>query len=99
MPNNFVFISVYFILPKCERKPVPFPQFIDVTVEVFLNSLLATLNAREKLRGQAAISENVVSIPLTTNINSIGGGLSSSGKTDTSYETSQPVIVSFHRLR
>ncbi|TBU45436.1 hypothetical protein BD309DRAFT_715918 [Dichomitus squalens] len=46
MPNNFIFIAFYFVLPK-----------------LFLNSLLATLNAREALRDAGA--GDVVSIPLT----------------------------------
>ncbi|KAL7284207.1 hypothetical protein ACG7TL_001489 [Trametes sanguinea] len=47
MPDNFVFIGVYFVLPK-----------------LFLNSLLATLNARRPLR--EAGSGPMLSIPLTT---------------------------------
>ncbi|KAI0826653.1 hypothetical protein BC628DRAFT_1536642 [Trametes gibbosa] len=46
MPNNFVFIAFYFVLPK-----------------LFLNSLLATLNARRPLREGSA---SMVSIPLST---------------------------------
>ncbi|KAI9063667.1 hypothetical protein FKP32DRAFT_693080 [Trametes sanguinea] len=46
MPDNFVFIGVYFVLPK-----------------LFLNSLLATLNARRPLR--EAGSGPMLSIPLT----------------------------------
>ncbi|KAH9849389.1 hypothetical protein C2E23DRAFT_784400 [Lenzites betulinus] len=46
MPNNFVFIAFYFVLPK-----------------LFLNSLLATLNARRPLRQGSA---SLVSIPLST---------------------------------
>ncbi|KAI0371924.1 hypothetical protein BV20DRAFT_1051116 [Pilatotrama ljubarskyi] len=45
MPNNFVFIAFYFVLPK-----------------LFLNSLLATLNARRPLREASA---SMVSIPLS----------------------------------
>ncbi|KAI1798231.1 hypothetical protein LXA43DRAFT_1088358 [Ganoderma leucocontextum] len=46
MPENFIFIAFYFVLPK-----------------LFLNSLLATLNAREALRG--ANSGGMVSVPLS----------------------------------
>ncbi|KAI0635133.1 hypothetical protein C8Q77DRAFT_682550 [Trametes polyzona] len=45
MPNNFVFIAFYFVLPK-----------------LFLNSLLATLNARRPLREANA---SMMSIPLS----------------------------------
>ncbi|RPD65458.1 hypothetical protein L226DRAFT_530957 [Lentinus tigrinus ALCF2SS1-7] len=51
MPNNFVFIAFYFVLPK-----------------LFLNSLLATLNARRPLR--ETNSGAMVSIPLSTTSNS-----------------------------
>ncbi|KAI0777660.1 hypothetical protein BD413DRAFT_609978 [Trametes elegans] len=46
MPDNFVFIAFYFVLPK-----------------LFLNSLLATLNARKPLR--EAGSNTMMSIPLS----------------------------------
>ncbi|PIL27491.1 hypothetical protein GSI_10642 [Ganoderma sinense ZZ0214-1] len=46
MPDNFIFIAFYFVLPK-----------------LFLNSLLATLNAREALRG--ASPSGMVSVPLS----------------------------------
>ncbi|KAI0336997.1 hypothetical protein BDW22DRAFT_1040348 [Trametopsis cervina] len=48
MPDNFVFIALYFALPK-----------------LFLNSLLATLNARQKLRDGGTGSSNLLSIPLS----------------------------------
>ncbi|RDX54470.1 hypothetical protein OH76DRAFT_1478766 [Lentinus brumalis] len=51
MPNNFVFIAFYFVLPK-----------------LFLNSLLATLNARRRLRESSSAA--MVSIPLSTTSNS-----------------------------
>ncbi|KAH9896846.1 hypothetical protein C8Q73DRAFT_429397 [Cubamyces lactineus] len=51
MPDNFIFIGVYFVLPK-----------------LFLNSLLATLNARRPLR--EAGSGPMVSIPISTTSNS-----------------------------
>ncbi|KAI8970569.1 hypothetical protein BD414DRAFT_540849 [Trametes punicea] len=53
MPDNFIFIGIYFVLPK-----------------LFLNSLLATLNARRPLR--EAVSGPMLSIPLTTTANSRG---------------------------
>ncbi|EMD36464.1 hypothetical protein CERSUDRAFT_84626 [Gelatoporia subvermispora B] len=46
MPDNFIFIAFYFVLPK-----------------LFLNSLLATLNARRSLR--LASMSGLVSIPLS----------------------------------
>ncbi|KAI0764987.1 hypothetical protein C8Q74DRAFT_1370866 [Fomes fomentarius] len=51
MPDNFIFIAFYFVLPK-----------------LFLNSLLATLNARRALR--ETNSTALVSIPLSTTQNS-----------------------------
>ncbi|OBZ77498.1 hypothetical protein A0H81_01971 [Grifola frondosa] len=57
MPNNFVFIAFYFVLPK-----------------LFLNSLLATLNARRKLRETS--SGALVSIPLSA---ASGSHMSSAG--------------------
>ncbi|KAI0717411.1 hypothetical protein C8T65DRAFT_737992 [Cerioporus squamosus] len=51
MPNDFVFIAFYFVLPK-----------------LFLNSLLATLNARRPLR--ESNSAAMVPIPLSTTSNS-----------------------------
>ncbi|TBU23959.1 hypothetical protein BD311DRAFT_810372 [Dichomitus squalens] len=51
MPNNFIFIAFYFVLPK-----------------LFLNSLLATLNARQPLR--ESNSGGMVSFPLSATTNS-----------------------------
>ncbi|PSR82060.1 hypothetical protein PHLCEN_2v6130 [Hermanssonia centrifuga] len=67
MPNNFVFIAFYFILPK--RKDLHRSCFFQKLISfcaVFLNSLLATLNAREKLRDHSTATGGVVSIPLST---------------------------------
>lgn len=58
MPNNFVYMSLHFILPKCEYEHRVFrgcskltrDNKLTVQPTVLLNSLLATLNARESLR-------------------------------------------------
>ncbi|KAM5537064.1 hypothetical protein V8D89_009210 [Ganoderma adspersum] len=52
MPDNFVFMAFYFVLPK-----------------LFLNSLLATLNARRPLR-ETNSGGDMVSIPLSNTTNS-----------------------------
>ncbi|KAI1798239.1 hypothetical protein LXA43DRAFT_1088364 [Ganoderma leucocontextum] len=52
MPDNFVFMAFYFVLPK-----------------LFLNSLLATLNARRPLR-ESNSGGDMVSIPLSNTTNS-----------------------------
>lgn len=73
MPNNFVFIAFYFILPK-RAYPAFSPaakKSPDYSVSpVFLNSLLATLNARDKIRNYGTGTGGVVSIPLNSVISS-----------------------------
>ncbi|KAJ3556092.1 hypothetical protein NM688_g2216 [Phlebia brevispora] len=72
MPNNFIFICFYFMLPK-----------------LFLNSLLATLNAREKLRDNSSGPGGMVSIPLSTNLSS---PIRTTMKTDLSRRTSDQAV-------
>ena len=66
MPGNFIFIAFYFVLPKCElRQALPEdPREIN-SLPVFLSSLLATLNAREKLRGLGKNSDGAISLPVS----------------------------------
>lgn len=64
MPDNFVFIAFYFVLPK--RTCAPQHCYLKLSFIlhiVFLNSLLATLNARRSLR--LASMGGLVSIPLS----------------------------------
>ncbi|KAI0788218.1 hypothetical protein C8Q74DRAFT_1446702 [Fomes fomentarius] len=63
MPRNFVYIGVYFTLSKCEsyvtlRRAIPILMYPSV----YLNALLATLNAREKIRrdGSADNSTTII---------------------------------------
>ena len=56
MPDNFIFIAFYFVLPK-RTSPLVFHAAQEAHVRgvartVFLNSLLATLNARGSLLGR-----------------------------------------------
>lgn len=68
MPDNFVFIAFYFVLPKRELFWVSILTLSSWSGTVFLNSLLATLNARRALR--ETNSTALVSIPLSTTQNS-----------------------------
>ena len=75
MPNNFVFMAFYFVLPKRASGSEPnlrcaFAQAsCPLYLTVFLNSLLATLNARRPLR-ETNSGGDMVSIPLSNTTNS-----------------------------
>lgn len=71
MPDNFIFIAFYMVLPKrtlflshslARHLPYCSPPAFFLPL-VFLNSLLATLNARRPLR---ETNSGVMSIPLST---------------------------------
>ncbi|KAF7792770.1 hypothetical protein EIP86_003868 [Pleurotus ostreatoroseus] len=86
MPTNFVFISFYFILPKRKAGLSKFGIVLTETASVFLNSLLATLNAREKLRDTGS---GIVSIPLSTSVSS---PLRTARKTELSRRSSDQMV-------
>lgn len=63
MPDNFIFIAFYFVLPKRKMAVFSKPKCLLTGVcAVFLNSLLATLNARRTIR---ETSTGLVSIPFS----------------------------------
>ena len=73
MPDNFIFIAFYFVLPK-RTSPPAFHAAREAHVRgvartVFLNSLLATLNARQPLR-ESNSAGGMVSFPLSATTNS-----------------------------
>ena len=78
MPHNFIFQAVYFLLPKrLSQFFEPSTALIDLMNRtVYTNSLMATLNARHKLR-QA--TTDLVSIPLSVVSSSRPEGSDSSG--------------------
>lgn len=54
MPNNFIFISLYFVLSKRERDSREFQgnSTDRALTSVYANSFLATLNTRLVLKGR-----------------------------------------------
>ena len=63
MPNNFIFISLYFILSKGERRPRPSEgtSTNNSRTQVYANSLLATLNTRLEVKGRGTYDQTIPS--------------------------------------
>ena len=49
-PNTFIYICFYFLLGRCAYKLVELRGFRFIFFPVYCNSLLATLNVRNKIR-------------------------------------------------
>ena len=67
MPHNYIFIGFYFSLPKRKTKARQITLERSNTQVVYLNALLAMLNARGRLR-DGLTNEGAYSMPRPLNV-------------------------------